>query len=126
MAKQKCGGGGGLTALETMLGPAGIKGLASLGPVECSGYGLTLTPWWCIENQLSDYCLPGFPCHECEAGVTIIPPSPPLEKGGEKDRRRDARPTGDARPAHGKRKTENRKQLLRTMSRAVARDLGLI
>ena len=81
--------------------------------IACDGYKLTLTPWRCIENQLSDYCLPGFPCHECEAGVSIIPPSP-LKTGG------------DARSANGKRKTANRKQVLKTMSRAVARDLGLI
>lgn len=33
---------------------------------------------------------------------------------------------GDARPTNRKQKTANRKQLLKTMSRAVARDLGLI
>ena len=89
--------------------------------ITCDGYGLSLTPWRCIENQLSDFCLPGFPCHECEAGVSIIPPSPPLKKGGEQERRRDAGPTKTRNP---KPKTQN--QLLKGMSRAVARDLGLI
>jgi hypothetical protein len=56
---------------DSALGPQGLQGLEALGAVECSGYRLTLTPWWCIENQLSDYCLPGFPCETCEAGVTI-------------------------------------------------------
>jgi hypothetical protein len=33
---------------------------------------------------------------------------------------------GDARPYNGKRQTENRKRLLKGMTKAVARDLGLI
>ncbi|TSA13564.1 MAG: hypothetical protein D4R73_00630 [Deltaproteobacteria bacterium] len=52
--------------------------------VECTGYGRQMTPWQCLENQLSLYCLPGWPCETCEGAVTIqIPPSPPLSKGGE-------------------------------------------
>ena len=39
----------------------------------CRPYGVTMTPWRCVENQLSEYCLPGWPCHECDQAVTIIP-----------------------------------------------------
>ena len=102
---------GGIDTLMQMLGPQGLKGMEAIGPVECHGYGITLTPWGCIENQLSDFCLPGFPCHDCETGVTIRTAGRmpvPLEK------------------ANRKLKTENRKQVLKGMSRAVARDLGLI
>ena len=86
--------------------------------ITCDGYQLTMTPWRCIGNQLSDFCLPGFPCHECQAGVGL----------GLKDGGRDARPAHrlEARATNRKLKTENRKQLLKSMSRAVARDLGLI
>lgn len=103
---------------------------------ECRGYRLTMKPQRCIENQLSDYCLPGFPCHDCEAGVTIqIPPSPPLEKGGEigaKVGRSHLQETpGPARnlPGSGKASLNSGKTRPydpKTMSRAVARDLGLI
>ncbi len=48
-----------------------MKALEEIGPIECQGYGATLTPWWCIENQLSIYCLPDFPCHDCQAAVGI-------------------------------------------------------
>ena len=89
------------------------------GPVECRGYGVTLTPWWCIENQLSDYCLPGFPCHTCEAGVTIIPPAIRTAGG-------DACATGEPCATNQKTITKSQKRLLKGMSRAVARDLGLI
>lgn len=68
--------------------------------ITCDGYQLTMTPWRCIENQLSDFCLPGFPCHVCQAGVGLG-----LRMAG-----------GDARPTWDK----------KTMTRAVARDLGLI
>ena len=37
----------------------------------CTGYLVELTPFNCIENQLSEFCLPGFPCHGCEAALTI-------------------------------------------------------
>ncbi len=37
----------------------------------CNGYGLIITPWWCLENQLSPMCLPGFPCHDCPQAVAI-------------------------------------------------------
>lgn len=58
-------------------------------PIECAGYKVSLTPWHCLENQLSLYCLPGFPCETCEAAGTIqIPPF----KAGE-----DARPTKPTR-----------------------------
>ena len=39
----------------------------------CKGYLTEMSSFNCIENQLSDYCLPGFPCHECEAALTIRP-----------------------------------------------------
>jgi len=118
---ESAGGGGGLTALASMLGPQGLKGLEMVGPVECRGYGVTLTPWWCIENQLSDFCLPGFPCHTCEAGVTIIPAAPQKDHRLQvKDHRLQTCAT------NRKPKMENRKRVLKGMSRAVARDLGLI
>jgi len=107
-------GEGGLTALTAKLGPQGLKGLEATGPVECLGYRLTLTPWWCILNQLSDFCLPGFPCETCEAGVGI------RAAGGDKDHRLEACATNQ------KPKTKNQKLLLKGMTRAVARDLGMI
>lgn len=59
-------------------------GGGALKAVECAGYGVRLTPWQCLENQLSLYCLPGWPCETCEGAVTIqIPPNPPLAKGEE-------------------------------------------
>jgi len=39
----------------------------------CDGYQTEMKLWHCLENQLSDYCLPGFPCHECPAALTIKP-----------------------------------------------------
>lgn len=63
-----------------------LRGGGGLKPVECAPYGREMTPWQCLENQLSLYCLPGWPCETCEGAVTIqIPPDPPLEKGGEKE-----------------------------------------
>ena len=41
-------------------------------PVECAGYGVSLTLWQCLENQLSPYCLPGWPCETCEEAVGIV------------------------------------------------------
>ena len=47
----------------------------------CKGYRVEMGAFNCIENQLSDLCLPGFPCHECGAALTIKAvlrdPSPP-------------------------------------------------
>jgi len=77
------------------------------GAVNCQGYGATLTPWSCIENQLSLYCLPGWPCHECE-GVGITVALPKTVAG-----RRDACPT---KP----------KTIPKDMTRAVAASMGLI
>jgi hypothetical protein len=108
--------------------------------LECRGYGVTLTPWWCIENQLSDFCLPGFPCHDCEAGVTIIPPAPPLEKGGEIEAEvgrscadpavpEASKDTQSGAPSLKRPKTRKVKVRVydpKTMSRAVARDLWLL
>lgn len=85
--------------------------------LECRGYTLTLTPWGCILNQLSDYCLPGFPCETCQSGVTIqIPPSPPLGKGGEEVYRLEAGAT------RGERKPVKLPAWLKNASRAVRRD----
>lgn len=39
--------------------------------IECREYGVRLSPWHCIENQLSLYCLPGWPCETCELAVSI-------------------------------------------------------
>jgi len=39
----------------------------------CKGYLVEMDAFGCIENQLSDFCLPGFPCHECGAALTIRP-----------------------------------------------------
>lgn len=39
----------------------------------CEGYRESMTLFRCIENQLSPFCLPGFPCHECQAALTIKP-----------------------------------------------------
>ena len=39
--------------------------------MKCRGYHRDLTPWACLENQLSPMCLPGWPCHECRQGVRI-------------------------------------------------------
>lgn len=41
----------------------------------CTGYRVNISFWNCIENQLSDFCFPEFPCHTCEAALTIaLPP----------------------------------------------------
>jgi len=56
MAAKKCGGGTGRPQME------------------CRGYSSTLTPWRCIENQLSDFCLPGWPCHDCGRAVGLALP----------------------------------------------------
>lgn len=37
----------------------------------CNGYGVEMSLWNCVENQLSDFCLPCFPCHECPAAITL-------------------------------------------------------
>jgi hypothetical protein len=42
-----------------------------LKTVECTGYGVRLSPWQCLWNQLSVFCLPGFPCETCEKAVSI-------------------------------------------------------
>ena len=58
--------------VEKLLGPGGLEALKGVGAVDCRGYGITLTPWWCIENQLlcaADY--PGWPCHDCEQAVGL-------------------------------------------------------
>lgn len=60
--------GGGLMAL---LGPQALAALEQHGAVECRGYGVTLTPWWCLENQLLAWGLLGWPCHECGEAVGI-------------------------------------------------------
>jgi len=39
----------------------------------CEGYRTEMSLWHCIENQLSVFCLPHFPCHTCRAAVTIRP-----------------------------------------------------
>ncbi|MHB9074641.1 MAG: hypothetical protein ACYC6G_14080 [Desulfobaccales bacterium] len=39
--------------------------------VDCRGYKIRITPWACIENQLSTMCLPGWPCEECEEAVSV-------------------------------------------------------
>ncbi|MFA5381802.1 MAG: hypothetical protein WC356_01460 [Candidatus Micrarchaeia archaeon] len=39
----------------------------------CKGYGVEMSFFHCLENQLSDFCLPDFPCHTCEAPLTINP-----------------------------------------------------
>jgi hypothetical protein len=73
--------------------------------IECRGYGVSLSPWNCIENQVSLYCLPGWPCETCETAVCLG------TAGG------DAGATGDARPT--------RKKLpawLKNASAAVRRD----
>jgi len=77
--------------------------------VECRGYGVTLTPWACLENQLSPMCLPGWPCESCETAVGVAV-TPPLNEG--KVMRAISR-----KPSSYDRKS---------MSRAVARSLGLI
>lgn len=43
------------------------------GRFYCQGYRVQMTAWRCIENQLSDFCLPGFPCHTCPVALTIRP-----------------------------------------------------
>ena len=68
-------------------------------------------------------------CHECPVRATEAPAAASPKAGCAPL----SRPTQNsneaakmARPANGKRKTENGKRLLKTMSRAVARNLGLI
>ncbi|MHB9075822.1 MAG: hypothetical protein ACYC6G_20155 [Desulfobaccales bacterium] len=39
--------------------------------VDCTGYKVKITPWACIENQLSTMCLPGWPCEECEEAIGV-------------------------------------------------------
>lgn len=75
--------------------------------VDCQGYHAVLTPWRCIENQLSPMCLPGWPWHECE-GVGLGLAQPKIVAG-----RRDAGPT---KP----------KPIPQGMTRAVAVALGLV
>ena len=41
--------------------------------MKCRAYQTELSPWGCLENQLSPMCLPGWPCETCEEGVTIAP-----------------------------------------------------
>ena len=62
----------------------------------CKGYRVEMPPLNCIENQVSDFCLPGFPCHDCEAALTIKPAPAP-----ESPTRRIKRPKGwaDMTPA---------------------------
>lgn len=67
----------------------------------CEGYRLTMKPWRCIENQLSDYCMEGWPCLDCETGVGLA-------------------------IAHAKMPKCKAGWDRKTMSRSVARDLGLI
>jgi hypothetical protein len=114
---------------------------ALLGRLDCRGYGVVLTPWRCIENQLSLFCLPGWPCECCEKAVTIqIPARPPSLKGeGAKmaqvgDGLHNPPRAGSSFPDPGgatslkKTKTRRKKSFYdpKTMTRAVARDLGLI
>lgn len=68
--------------------------------ITCKGYGVEMTPWRCIENQLSPMCLPDFPCHNCETpvGVGLAAKTPSRKRRWDK----------------------------KTMSRTVARDLGLV
>jgi hypothetical protein len=80
--------------------------------VDCRGYGVLLTPWNCLENQLSLFCLPGFPCHDCEVGVGLGPAGVELRRHRLKTCATDRKP-----------KTQD---ILKGMSRAVARDLGLL
>ena len=49
------------------------------GWLDCPGYEvLGMSLWRCLVNQLSDYCLPSWPCHSCQFGVGIeIAPVPP-------------------------------------------------
>ena len=42
----------------------------------CKGYNKEMELWDCIKNQLSIFCLPHFPCHSCEGGVSISIPIP--------------------------------------------------
>ncbi len=39
----------------------------------CRGYGVPeMTPERCLANQLSPFCLPGWPCETCEEGVGVV------------------------------------------------------
>jgi hypothetical protein len=60
-----------------------------------------MTPWRCIENQLSPMCLPEFPCHDCETAVGLA-------------------------IAYAKMSRQKKSWDPKTMTRAVAKDLGLI
>ena len=37
----------------------------------CSGYKMRMTPWRCVENQLSPMLMPDFPCHTCTQAVGV-------------------------------------------------------
>jgi len=86
-----------------------------LKTVDCKGYRTRLTPWECIENQLSIFCLPGWPCHTCpEARGLGLPPDLTKKEAA----------------CQPERQTSTGKQVVnydpKTMSRAVARAMGLI
>jgi len=37
----------------------------------CDGYRTELKPQDCIDNQLSIFCLPDFPCYSCNQAVVL-------------------------------------------------------
>jgi hypothetical protein len=70
-----------------------------MADVNCRGYGMVMSPWRCLQNQLSFFCFDDWPCWTCPNPVTIALP-PEMAQG-----KRKPRPKG--------------------MSLAVAKSLGL-
>lgn len=79
-----------------------------MGKFYCQAYGVTLSPWRCIENQLSLYCLPGWPCETCESAIVLRIAS------------RDASAAREAQSARSKK--HKLPAWLKNASRAVIRD----
>lgn len=104
-----------------MLAIGGGAVVMNLTEIVCAGYRMRMSPWRCLQNQLSDYCLPGWPCWTCDTMVTLA-----LSGEGARIRRGADLTVVEPKPGGKTGRKQERKRWPPGMSKAVALAEGLV